>query len=290
MTELCRVTTEDGLRLDGALQEPSSAAGDWPVDAFLLVHGTTGNFYQPGVLETFSKQALDAGVVTLRINTRGHDEMSSIPGSPKSRRGGAAFESVAESRYDLRAWIDFLVSRGRSRIALVGHSMGGVKSLRFMQTAGGHPAVQAVVGIAPPRFCHEHWINHPRADAFRESFQTAKQLIDAGDEKQLMKVTQPIPLHITAGNFYDKYGPDDTLDYVPHLREVDRDTFIIVGTGSTAGSPAFHTLPEEFAKIDNPHFRYEIVEGANTPFSGCERAPFEIVRRRMPVFRPSCHG
>ena len=58
--ELVHVRTSDGLRLDGALRHPQSAAS-LPVDGFLLIHGTGSNFYAPGVLERFGKQAAAAG-------------------------------------------------------------------------------------------------------------------------------------------------------------------------------------------------------------------------------------
>ena len=72
--ELVRVVTNDEIYLDGALLLPDEGVtAELPVDAFLLVHGTGSNFYAPGVLETFARQAAEAGAPALRINTRGHD-------------------------------------------------------------------------------------------------------------------------------------------------------------------------------------------------------------------------
>jgi len=86
--ELARVETADGIWLDG-LFEPA-AAGTRPGDACLLVHGTGSNFYAPGVLEVFARQARDAGLATLRINTRGHDGLGTLRGrgevAPAERR------------------------------------------------------------------------------------------------------------------------------------------------------------------------------------------------------------
>ncbi|HTI52143.1 MAG TPA: hypothetical protein VL475_14370, partial [Planctomycetaceae bacterium] len=109
--ELVRVTTSDGLSLDGALVSPE-CSGTLPVDAFLLVHGTGSNFYAPGVLETFAQHAVKAGAAVLRVNTRGHDGISSIPGRGRSVKGGAAFEKIGDCVHDLHAWIDLLAARG----------------------------------------------------------------------------------------------------------------------------------------------------------------------------------
>ena len=105
--ELCRVTTHDGLLLDGALRVPEQATDRLPVDACLLVHGTGSNFTTPGVLETLAQQAVDAGLTSLRVNTRGHDLMARIPRPDGAILGGASYENIADCRHDLSAWADF---------------------------------------------------------------------------------------------------------------------------------------------------------------------------------------
>ena len=277
-SELCRVQTADGLRLDGALHRSESATeSKWPVDAFLLVHGTGSNFYAPGVLETFAKQSTQAGIDALRINTRGHDGVASIPSNHGPVPGGAAWESIADCVHDLEAWIEFLVSQGKSNIALVGHSMGGVKSLYFASQRN-HPAIRYLIGIAPPRFLHAHWMSHPHADAFRESYETAQQLVADGVGDSLIQVKQPLPMLIAASGFIDKYGPADNYDYMPWLPNFSTQTLLIYGTRSLAESPAFDSLPAVLDEVvaSSPHVCRKIVEGANTPFHGYEEAPFEL--------------
>src|SRR5262245_41486981 len=147
--ELVRVETADGVVLDGALWRPRRA-GALPVDAFLLVHGTGSNFYAPGVLETYAGQALAGGVPALAINPRGHDGICTNPSRTGSVKGGAAYERISDCVLDVGAWVDWLVGRGFSRIVLVGHSMGSVKSI-YWQAYAPHPAVRAIVGISPPQ-------------------------------------------------------------------------------------------------------------------------------------------
>ena len=134
--ELCRTRTSDGLFLCGQLMLPNETMQSMlPVNAFLLVHGTASNFYVGGVLETFAEQAVATGAAVLRVNTRGHDAMASIPSERGSVAGGAAFECIAECCFDVTAWVDLLVARGLSRIALVGHSMGAVKAINASRLA-----------------------------------------------------------------------------------------------------------------------------------------------------------
>ncbi len=178
--ELVRVTTNDEIYLDGVLTLPEAgSSASLPVDAFLLVHGTGSNCYAPGLLETFAQQAAAAGVPALRMNTRGHDAICSNPGPFGALRGGAAFESIADCRHDLHAWINELLRRGYRRIALVGHSMGGVKSIYTMSQAA-HPAVKYVITLSAPRFQHASYRDHPQGEKFRDEYAAARNFVDNG--------------------------------------------------------------------------------------------------------------
>ncbi|MEX0585719.1 MAG: hypothetical protein WD176_03690, partial [Pirellulales bacterium] len=60
LVDLIRVTTADGLRLDGALQTPpaGAATSQLPVDAALLVHGTGGSFYSSTMFEAIAERLM----------------------------------------------------------------------------------------------------------------------------------------------------------------------------------------------------------------------------------------
>ena len=60
MHTLCRVTTPDGLQLDGSLQRPTPQTSPRNC-ALLLIHGTGGNFYSGGVLATLADHAVAGG-------------------------------------------------------------------------------------------------------------------------------------------------------------------------------------------------------------------------------------
>jgi pimeloyl-ACP methyl ester carboxylesterase len=275
--ELCRVVTTDGLQLDGALHRPAEhVPSTLPVDAFLLVHGTGSNFYAPGILETFGRQAIDAGVPVLRINTRGHDGVCSVPGPRGSVSGGAAYERISDCRFDLAAWLELLTQRGFRRVALVGHSMGGVKAV-YSQAHEPHPSVAAVVGISPPRFCHRQLMSHPRADAFRRDYQRAEQLVADGRADELLSVRQPLPFLVTAGGFLAKYGPHDEYDALRDLPRLTCPTLVMLGTETVAASPAFDGLPEQIEELarQHAHISLQLVEGANIHYAVCPETPFD---------------
>lgn len=275
--ELIRVKTADGVQLDGSLQKPSRMGFSSPFTAWLLVHGTGGNFYSSGVLQVFAEQLLQSGYAVARINTRGHDIVSTLPGARVPLSGGAAFESIADCVHDLRAWVDELVRRDFQRVVLVGHSMGGVKAI-YAQAHARHPNVVAVVGVSPPRFCHAEWQSSPQAAAFREHFQHATHLVESGRGTEWMLVQQPLPLWLTAEGFLAKYGPHDDYDYVPLLKHLTCPTLLIVGTKSVESSPAWASVPDAVRQLQTsqPQLHLQLVPGANTGFTSHLDAPGQL--------------
>jgi len=273
---LCRVTTADGLLLDGAI------AGDVSPGrlAFLLIHGTGSHFCVPGPLEQFAARAAEADCTALRINTRGHDGMCSIPGIHGSCPGGATFETVADCVHDVSAWLHWLGQAGCREVVLVGHSMGSVKSI-YSQAHAPHPLVRAIVCLSPPRFCHQHWMQHPQADPFRETFEAASRLVADGRPDELIRCRQPVSFIATASGFLEKYGPDDRYDLAALLHQVTRPVQILLGTRTLAASPAFDSLPGVVAACRNSgqDVMLQLVENEDMSYS-CEPArPFELARQ-----------
>lgn len=279
-----QVETADGCLLAGSFHALRSAAPDGLLSRafgreadFVLVHGTGSNFHHPGVLGTFAAQASASTGDVWRINTRGHDGVVSIPGRRGSRRGGATYEVISECIEDLEAWTQRIASRGK-RVVLVGHSMGAVKSIYY--AAKRNPAaVAAVVAINPPRFAHTLWMQHPKAEAFRASWNEARHLVATGRGNSFLCVTQPVPFVATASGFLAKYGPSDDYDIVRLLPRVECPVLVLVGTRSAADSPAFDGLVETLRGLSSwpSAHSVESVEGASTGYSGMEHVPFERV-------------
>lgn len=275
-SQLSCVTTSDGLVLDGLMQAPQSLPSDYV--AFLIVHGTGGIFYSPGVLESFADAAVSAGQVALRINTRGHYLHAVIPTTSRSVQGGASFERVRECVFDIAAWIDFLVERGCPRIVLVGHSMGGVKAA-YSQAKNASPHVVAVACLSPPRFCHQHWMQHPKAVAFRASYQQAAELVESGAGRSMIESRQPLPLTLSAESFIDKYGPADSYDLAKLIPELSVPICVLVGEHTISSSPAFDSWPAHFAASDSTRLaHFEVIGGADMNFSNNPTAPFDRVQ------------
>lgn len=267
--EFTRVKTGDGILLDGRLDLPEPPLPQkQPVDAWLIVHGTGSNFYAPGVLEAFAEQVVKAGHAALRVNTRGHDIICTLPGSKAPMSGGAAFETISDCVEDVRTWINELARRGFSRVALVGHSMGAVKVL-YAQAHDPRPNVVAVVAISPPRFNHASWQAMAHTQPFRDDFRRATELVAAGRGEELMLVQQPLPLWLTAASYVAKYGPHDRYDFVPLLPRIAVPTLLLVGTASIASSPAFAPIPDAVKELQRSqsNLKLQLVPGAGVSYA-----------------------
>ena len=264
--ELVRCHTADGLDLDGAFALPERP-GTALVEACLLVPGTGANFYTRGVLEAVAQAALMDGVATLRINTRGHDLACYLPGRKPGVFGGSSFERLDECPHDLTAWLDWLFDRGYRRVALVGHSLGAVKSI-YSQVHAAHPAVLALLAISPPRLDFDWWQQHPLAGPFRDDYARAGAFAQAGQKESLLEVSQPFPYVTTAEAYLEKYGPEaryDVLSLLPLLRSP---VLLLVGDVSEKKSPAFSGTLEAIWKNqrDLPRVTAERVPGADISY------------------------
>jgi dienelactone hydrolase len=124
--ELVEVTTADDVPLAGALVRPAGGATH-PL-LVLWIHGAGVRFYLQSVLDVCRGLAR-RGYACLSINTRGHDFVTRLNSGRRRTLAGTAYERIEECGHDLRAWLDLAAARGFGRVALVGHSYGGVKAV-----------------------------------------------------------------------------------------------------------------------------------------------------------------
>lgn len=245
LVDLVRITTPDGVLLDGVLQR-SPTPPAWPMDAVLLIHGTGSNFYQSTLLETLAEMFLSRGVSPLRVNTRGHDGISTAVKGKGGIRQGAAYEAIDDCRHDVLGWASFARAQVGPRVALLGHSMGAVKCLY----AAAHEAMLTpamVLAVSPPRLAYERFCSSPRREEFLETFDRAETLVAAGQAAALIEATIPLPMVISAGGYVDKYGPGAANDFLPLLPNIACRVLFTFGEQEVANNVAFQGLPADVA-------------------------------------------
>ncbi|NBO91998.1 MAG: alpha/beta hydrolase [Planctomycetia bacterium] len=256
--QLVRVLASDGVRLDGAVLPREDARA-----AAVLVHGTGSNFYGSALFDALGETLAQAGFTVIRVNTRGHDLVSSDAG----RRFGAAYESVGDCRHDLAAWADYAQTLA-PRVVLVGHSLGAVKCL-YAQAHAAHAAVRAVVAISPPRLGYR-WFQAHSPD-FVANYQRALTLVEAGQGDTLLDLRFPLPFLCTAAGYIEKYGPEERYDFLGLLPRVVVPTLVTLGQKEMASNIAF-TGSDDAAKAACPRTRVETIAGADHNYTGTRSA------------------
>lgn len=248
--DLVQVITRDGVRLDGMLQMPN-AAKTWPLDAFCFVHGTGGNFYGSTLFDALGALCLERGCAVLRVNTRGHDGISNAVTARGGRRLGAAYEIVDDCRHDLVAWIEFLRERAGPRVALVGHSLGAVKTI-YALAHESNLSVACAIAISPPRLSYSWFCQSPEGPKFLETYQKADALVQAGQPAALIEVTLPLPFAITAAGFVEKYGPDERYNFLKFVNGIRCPLLFTFGAIECENNMAFRAAPDAILELRRP--------------------------------------
>jgi pimeloyl-ACP methyl ester carboxylesterase len=256
--DLVQTTTQDGIRLDGIFQESPSDDGPTELDAACFIHGTGGNFYSSALFEYLSQQFLKNGCSVLRANTRGHDGISTAVTEHGGRRIGAAYEVVDDCRQDIAAWLNWLKQLGCERIALVGHSLGAVKSIYALAQQPDLP-VTCLVALSPPRLSYSWFCASDQREDFLQTFQAAEQLVMNGQASQLMEVALPLPFVITAAGYVEKYGPEERYNFLRFVSGIRCPLLLTLGSVESENNMAFRGSVEALRSV-SPRPRRMTVE------------------------------
>lgn len=250
LVDLVRVTTKDGLRLDGALRlPPEGVLCQTSLDAVLFLHGVGSNFYTSGTLDGIAARLHKLGLALLPVNTRGHDNIYAASANFGRRLQGAAYEVVDECRHDVRAWVEFLTSRGYQNILLMGHSLGAIKAI-YSQVHEPLPEIVGVVAMSPPRLSHRAFLQSRESSIYFASLATAEQMVAEGRGDDLFLAKFPFPLMITASGYIDKYGPGERYNITRFGNQVPVPILFTYGSKEVAdGGGPFAGVPEVLANL-----------------------------------------
>ena len=177
--ELVHIKSEDGFELEGLVIRPAS--GEVKPLPILWVHGFTGRFYEPHAV-AIGRDLAARGFVFVTGNNRGRDFGSILRNRETGEEGigGAAWENLEESPYDIGAWLAFTTGLGFEQVALTGHSLGGMKATYYMATRQD-PRVKGLINASGPiwRFVG------PAPDQVEQA-ETALKMMAEGNGRDLM--------------------------------------------------------------------------------------------------------
>jgi pimeloyl-ACP methyl ester carboxylesterase len=285
--DLVQVTTRDGVRLDGMFQAAPQPPTT-PVEGWVFVHGTGGNFYGSTLFDALATRFLELGSAVLRVNTRGHDGISTAVTDRGGRRLGAAYEVVDDCRHDLAAWVAWARAHAGPRIGLLGHSLGAVKAIYALAHEPELP-VAALVAVSPPRLSYSWFCSSPEGADFLTTYHTAEREVEAGRPAALLDVKLPLPFVITAAGYVEKYGPDERYNYLNHLGRVRCPTLVTLGEIETAHNMAFRAAPDAVREVaaKHPQVALDTVAGADHFYTGVRPDLLRVIeawlaQRRVP--------
>jgi alpha-beta hydrolase superfamily lysophospholipase len=265
LVDLVQVTTRDRIRLDGMYQAPPGPP-TIAVDAACVVHGTGGSFYSSTLFDALAERLLALGCGVLRVNTRGHDLMSTAVTARGGRRMGAAYEVVDECRHDVAAWVEWLKARAGARVLLIGHSSGALKCL-YALAHEPQLAVAGVIAISPPRLSYAWFCTSPEGSQFLEAYQRAERLVEQGEPGALLEVKLPLPFVVTAAGYVEKYGPDERYNYLRFIPSVTCPVLLTLGAIESENNMAFRGAAEAVAEIA-PRVAVAVISAADHFYSG----------------------
>lgn len=289
LVELVQTKTRDGIRLDGAL---SAADPDAPsilgLDIVIMFHGVGGNFYGDDMFGGFAERLAANGVTALRVNNRGHDPVSWASTDDGPKRIGAAYEMMDDCLHDWSAWVDFAESRGFERIGIWGHSLGAVKTIYYMANEPD-ARVRSAIAASPPRLSHSAFLADPTGSTFAEHFAEAQAHVDADNPRTLVDASLPVPFLGAAQTYLDKYGPDERVNILTHLPEVQVPLLVILGTQEAETMVPMHGLTTELLRFggDIADMTFASIPGADHFYTGQRDTVWDVVSHWMAAIADS---
>jgi pimeloyl-ACP methyl ester carboxylesterase len=185
--ELVFFPSKDNLKTAGFLIPANGK------DVVIFIHGMGGHFYKDGFLKG-AKLLLEHGISFFSFNTRGADVVKDFKDlNGEHHTLGTAFEKFEDSKYDIKAAIDFLESSGYENFHLMGHSTGCQKILYYAYEERDD-RVKSLIHVSPAED-YEIWKNE--YEDFKKFISIAKNMQERGEGNKII-----IPLYEKTGELW----------------------------------------------------------------------------------------
>lgn len=268
---LVQTATGDGLYLQGYWAPKESKK------VLLHIHGFEGNFYENYFVQALANKLDEKSFSFLVVNTRGCEKVKDFNTvSGENRTVGARYELLEESPIDIDAWIEFLDKQGYQEIYLMGHSLGTMKVVRYLQEGKYVDKVKKLILLSP--FDKKGLLQIYTKTPIEELLKKAQEMVDNGKGNEM--ITQEFDSVVMSyKTWVSWYKQDDlgrmfefvTKDYdFPALQEINIQTKIIVGSKDEYFHQTNPEHPEEAMEMmlkSIPESEGKIIDGAVHSFA-----------------------
>lgn len=287
MTKLVQTVTDDGIKLHGALHPAdaiynSDLSPPPKIDLILFLHGVGSNFYQSALVSRMAPIVNEAGIGLLSANTRGHDFVFSTGSGESQRWMGSACEIVGECRMDIASWFRTCQKLGFKRIALMGHSLGAVKSIysQAIQPLG----FSCLIAASPSCLSYSRFKNANQPEPFLNGLNWAESESKAGRPEQLGVVDFPFRLMMTPATYLDKYGVEENYNILKFIPRIEIPFWVGFGENEVRGTNvAFSGLDQDVKNLTASMLSatIEVIPEANHYYSGKQPELTESILKWM---------
>ena len=201
------------------------------------------------------------------------------------RQYGATVEDVDWCRTDLKACLGWLEQQGYSRVALVGHSLGGVKGI-YYQCKASDPRVVAVVSLSSPRLSYTFLSESESGDEFLAYYEQADALVKDRRPGTLMDVKFPVDHLFSAANFIGKMGPKEKYDVMTLVEDLHVPLLALGGSRERRAPLRDVASHLAEAAINSPQKEAHIIEGANHFYKGKLDETSDLILRWLNDLQP----
>lgn len=272
-----QVTTKDQFKLNGLYK-----VGDKTKPAVIMIHGFTSDFYSHKFYHSISQKLEAQGNAVILAQTRGTGIVTEFLKTDGSgEHVGSYYEKIEEGHLDITAFIKFLFDEGYSEIILTGHSLGTIKSVRYLFEGEYKDKIKKLILLAP--FDKNAFMEVKAPNKWYEFVEIAKQKIEDGKEKEFVPVPEYEDFAMSYQTFYSWYIQDDLScmwdfyrrDYdFPTMKKINIPTKVIIGSKDEYLSYAgFGTTTESCMEIIKKNIKdceTVIIEGSEHCYGGFE--------------------
>ena len=267
--KLVNTFTEDKVRLDGFFaQTESPEMRKHGIDAAVIVHGLSSNFYKSRLLKHFAAELYKQGIDALLVNTRGHDFLNSTPRMGRAATLGAAVEIIDECKYDLHGWVEFLAKHDRQNVLLVGHSLGAIKAF-YAQAHMPHPNVKKIAAFSATKLSYDSLLSSSGGERFSHWLRIAQKQVADNSGQQLLYVDFPFPTWMSADAYLKKYGDGDKYNWLSFLDQITIPVLAAFGEIEMKDNPAFAAMAHDLENITQANFLIDYIPHADHYYSAC---------------------